>query len=98
MPLTTDRRIRYQQTLRVRGIALIVLKGARWSLVRQHAESKHVSGECVGDGEVRTASRMRIGSRRPRAEPPRSSGHISYFRISSRAYFVPTTSRYLLRS
>ena len=23
---------------------------------------------------------------------------ISYFRISSRAYFVPTTSRYLLRS
>ena len=35
--LTTDRRIRYQQNLRVRRIALIVLTGStRWSRVRQH--------------------------------------------------------------
>ena len=35
--LTTDRRIRYQQNLRVRRIALVVLTGStRWSRVRQH--------------------------------------------------------------
>jgi len=37
--LTTDRRIRYQQNLQGRRIALVVLAGTtRWSLVRQHAE------------------------------------------------------------
>ena len=37
--LTTDRRIRYQQNLRVRRIALVVLTGStRWSRVRQHAD------------------------------------------------------------
>jgi hypothetical protein len=37
--LTTDRRMRYQQNLRVRRIALVVLTGStRWSRVRQHAE------------------------------------------------------------
>jgi len=37
--LTTDRRIRYQQNLRVRRIALVVLTGtARWSRVRQDAD------------------------------------------------------------
>jgi hypothetical protein len=36
--LTTDRRIRYQQNLRVRRIALVVLTGStKWSRVRQHA-------------------------------------------------------------
>jgi hypothetical protein len=35
--LTTDRRIRYQQDLRARRIALVVLTGStKWSLVRQH--------------------------------------------------------------
>jgi hypothetical protein len=37
--LTTDRRIRYQQNLRVRRIALVVLTGStRWSRVQQHAD------------------------------------------------------------
>jgi hypothetical protein len=37
--LTTDRRIRYQQNLQVRRVALVVLTGTtRWSRVRQHAE------------------------------------------------------------
>jgi hypothetical protein len=37
--LTTDRRIRYQQNLGVRRIALVVLTGStRWSRVRQHAD------------------------------------------------------------
>jgi hypothetical protein len=37
--LTTDRRIRYQQNLKVRRIALVVLTGStRWSAVRQHAD------------------------------------------------------------
>ena len=37
--LTTDRRIRYQQNLGVRRIALVVLTGTtRWSRVRQHAD------------------------------------------------------------
>jgi hypothetical protein len=37
--LTTDRRMRYQQNLRVRRIALVVLTGStRWSRVRQHAD------------------------------------------------------------
>ena len=37
--LTTDRRIRHQQNLRVRPIALVVLTGStRWSRVRQHAD------------------------------------------------------------
>ena len=37
--LTTDRRIRHQQNLQGRRVALVVLTGAtRWSLVRQHAE------------------------------------------------------------
>ena len=37
--LTTDRRIRYQQNLRVRRVALVVLTGStRWSRVRQHAD------------------------------------------------------------
>ena len=37
--LTTDRRIRYQQNLRVHRIALVVLTGStKWSLVRQHAD------------------------------------------------------------
>ena len=35
--LTTDRRIRYQQSLRERRIALVVLTGStRWSLLREH--------------------------------------------------------------
>jgi hypothetical protein len=35
--LTTDRRIRYQQNLKARRIALVVLTGStRWSVVRQH--------------------------------------------------------------
>ena len=37
--LTTDRRIRYQQNLRVRRIALVVLTGStKWSGVRQYAD------------------------------------------------------------
>ena len=37
--LTTDRRIRHQQNLRERPIALVVLtQSTRWSLVRQHAD------------------------------------------------------------
>ena len=37
--LTTDRRIRYQQNLQARRIALVVLTGStRWSRVRQHAD------------------------------------------------------------
>ena len=37
--LTTDRRIRHQQNLRARRIALVVLTGStKWSLVRQHAD------------------------------------------------------------
>ena len=37
--LTTDRRIRYQQNLRGRRIALVVLTGStKWSRVRQHAD------------------------------------------------------------
>jgi hypothetical protein len=37
--ITTDRRIRFQQNLRVRRIALVVLTGStKWSRVRQHAE------------------------------------------------------------
>ncbi len=37
--LTTDRRIRYQQNLRVRRIAIVVLTGStKWSCVRQHAD------------------------------------------------------------
>ena len=37
--LTTDRRIRYQQNLQGRRIALVVLTGStRWSSVRQHAD------------------------------------------------------------
>lgn len=36
--LTTDRRIRYQQDLRNRRIALIVVTGStKWSQIRQHA-------------------------------------------------------------
>jgi hypothetical protein len=37
--LTTDRRIRYQQNLKARRVALVVLTGStRWSVVRQHAD------------------------------------------------------------
>jgi len=37
--LTTDRRIKYQQSLQVFRIALLVLTGTtRWSSVRQHAD------------------------------------------------------------
>ena len=37
--LTTDRRIRYQQNLNVRRLALVVLTGStKWSGVRQHAD------------------------------------------------------------
>ena len=37
--LTTDRRIRYQQNLKVRRIALVVVTGStKWSDVRQHAD------------------------------------------------------------
>ena len=37
--LTTDRRIRYQQDLRGRRLALVVLTGStKWSRVRQHAD------------------------------------------------------------
>lgn len=36
--LTTDRRIRYQQNLKARRIALVVLTGStKWSHVRRHA-------------------------------------------------------------
>jgi hypothetical protein len=37
--VTIDRRIRYQQNLSVRKIAIVVLAGTtRWSLIRQHFE------------------------------------------------------------
>jgi hypothetical protein len=37
--LTTDRRIRYQQNLRLRRLALVVLTGStRWSHVHEHAD------------------------------------------------------------
>ena len=37
--LTTDRRIRYQQNLSARGIALVVLTGStKWSRIRQHTD------------------------------------------------------------
>ena len=37
--LTTDRRIRYQQNLSARRIAIVVLTGStRWSRVRRHVE------------------------------------------------------------
>ena len=37
--LTTDRRIRYQQNLRVRRLGLVVLTGStKWSRVREHAD------------------------------------------------------------
>jgi hypothetical protein len=37
--LTTDRRIRHQQNLKTRRIALVVLTGStKWSLVRQHSD------------------------------------------------------------
>ena len=37
--LTTDRRIRYQQNLNVRRIALVVLTGStKWSLVQHHTD------------------------------------------------------------
>jgi hypothetical protein len=37
--LTTDRRIRYQQNLEVRHVALVVLTGStKWSAVRQHSD------------------------------------------------------------
>ena len=37
--LTTDRRIRHQQNLRARRIALVVLTGStKWSRVRQHTD------------------------------------------------------------
>jgi hypothetical protein len=37
--LTTDRRIRYQQNLKVRRIALVVLTGStKWSLVQHHSD------------------------------------------------------------
>ena len=37
--LTTDRRIRHQQNLTARRIALVVLTGStKWSLVREHAD------------------------------------------------------------
>lgn len=37
--LTTDRRIRHQQDLRARRIAVVVLTGStKWSLVRQHTD------------------------------------------------------------
>jgi hypothetical protein len=37
--LTTDRRIKYQQNLQARDIALVVLMGStKWSVVRQYAD------------------------------------------------------------
>jgi hypothetical protein len=37
--ITTDRRIRYQQNLQVRRIALVVLTGStKWSRMQQHAD------------------------------------------------------------
>ena len=37
--LTTDRRIRYQQNLSARRIALVVLTGStKWSRIRQHTD------------------------------------------------------------
>jgi hypothetical protein len=37
--LTTDRRIHFQQNLKARRIALVVLTGStKWSLVRQHVD------------------------------------------------------------
>lgn len=37
--LTTDRRIRYQQNLNVRRVALVVLTGStKWSLVQHHTD------------------------------------------------------------
>jgi hypothetical protein len=43
--LTTDRRIRYQQNLKVRRLALVVLTGSsKWSRVREHAHQIAAAG------------------------------------------------------
>jgi hypothetical protein len=36
--LTTDKNIRFQQNLKKRTIAIVVLGNSRWQLVRRHAE------------------------------------------------------------
>ena len=49
--LTTDRRIRYQQNLKARRIALVVLTGStRWSAVRQHADRIAVAVSSAAPG------------------------------------------------
>ena len=49
--LTTDRRIRYQQNLKTRRIALVVLTGStRWSVVRQHADRIAVAVSSAAPG------------------------------------------------
>jgi hypothetical protein len=49
--LTTDRRIRYQQNLQARRIALVVLTGStRWSRVRQHADRIAVAVAAAAPG------------------------------------------------
>jgi hypothetical protein len=49
--LTTDRRIRYQQNLSRRRIALVVLTGTtKWSQVRQHAERIAVAVAAAAPG------------------------------------------------
>lgn len=56
--LTTDRRIRYQQNLRARRIALVVLTGStRWSRVRQHTDR---IVEAVSAAEPGTYSEIQI--------------------------------------
>jgi hypothetical protein len=49
--LTTDRRIRHQQNLRARRIALVVLTGStKWSLVRRHAHRIAAAVASATDG------------------------------------------------
>ena len=54
--LTTDRRIRHQQDLRARRIALVVLTGStKWSLVRRHAMSNRRANFSIWAAEQATS-------------------------------------------
>ncbi|MDO8706202.1 MAG: hypothetical protein Q7J84_14765 [Sulfuricaulis sp.] len=62
--LTTDRRIRHQQNLRVRRIALVVLTGSTmWSRVRQHADRIAAAVAATMPGSYTEAYRPKHGSK-----------------------------------
>jgi hypothetical protein len=98
--LTTDRRIRYQQNLQARRIALVVLTGStRWSRVRQQADRIVAAVAAATPGSyaeveiplrVKSGSELNAADEAPQLKQTRTSQRLDSCAVGAIRIAVPT--------